>query len=73
MHGFLAGGRLRYQLHVRFRAGQQADAFAQERMVIYCKNPNRCLIRHYVSLFGAAGRKRRPSLAHQPLLVEDFS
>ena len=28
---------------------------------------------HYASLFGAVSRKRRPSLAHQPLLVENFS
>ena len=69
LHGFSAGGGFCYQLQVRFGAGQQADAFAQERMIVCYQDTNR----HQASLFGAVSRKRRPSLAHQPLLAENFS
>ena len=46
---------------------------SQHQSNLFGKNLDRCLIRHYASLFGAVGRKRRASLARQPLFVENFS
>jgi hypothetical protein len=69
LHGFSAGGGFCYELPIKFRAGQQAEALAQERMIVDYKDTNR----HYASLFGAVSRRRRPSLVHQPLFVENFS